>query len=92
MLCLYVWHRHRHLRDLVVVQTLLPATDIVGMPIGMTNCTWDADDTIITMLVFGGIEFDSDLTLITVCTHTDAWVADSLAGFDLILLGLDGLA
>ena len=40
----------------------------------------------------GWIEFDSDLTLITVDTHTDAWVADSLAGFDLILLGLDGLA
>ena len=38
------------------------------------------------------IDFDSDLTLITVDTHTDAWVADSLAGFDLILLGLDGLA
>ena len=21
------------------------------MPIGMTNCTWDADDTVITMLM-----------------------------------------
>ena len=40
----------------------------------------------------GWIEFDSDLTLITVDTHIDAWVADSLAGFYLILLGLDGLA
>ena len=28
----------------------------------------------------GWIEFDSDLTLITVDTHTDAWVAASLAG------------
>ena len=51
MLWLYVWHRHRHLRDLVVVQTLLPAPDNFGMPIGMTNCTWDAVDTVITMLV-----------------------------------------
>ena len=37
--------------DRVVVHTLLPASDIFGMPIGMTNCTWDAVDTIITMLV-----------------------------------------
>ena len=28
--------------------------------------------------------------MITVDTHIDAWVGDSLAGFDLILLGLDG--
>ena len=40
----------------------------------------------------GGIDFDSDLTLITVETHTDAWMADSRAGFDLILFGIDGLA
>ena len=39
------------LRDLAVVQTLLPAPDIFGMPIGMTNCTWDADDTMIMMRV-----------------------------------------
>ena len=32
------------------------------------------------------------LILITVGTHTDARVADSRAGFNLILLGLDGLA
>ena len=38
------------------------------------------------------IDFDSDWTLITVDTHTGAWVGDSLAGFDLILLGLDALA
>ena len=38
------------------------------------------------------IEFDSDLTLITVDTHTDAWVAASLAGFDLILSGFDTFA
>ena len=37
------------------------------------------------------IEFDSDWTLITVDTHTDAWMDDSRAGFDLILLGHDGL-
>ena len=40
----------------------------------------------------GWIEFDSDLTLITVDTHTDAWVAALRVGFDLILFGLDGLA
>ena len=40
----------------------------------------------------GWIEFDSDLTLITVYTHIDAWVGDSLAGFDLILLGFDTFA
>ena len=52
MLWLYVRHRHLHLRDLVVVQTLLPVQrDIFEMPIGMTNCTWDADDTVITTLV-----------------------------------------
>ncbi len=44
------------------------------MPIGMTNCTWDADDTIITMLVFGGIEFDSDLALVTVDTPMLGWL------------------
>ena len=38
-----------------------------------------------------GITFDSDLTLITVNTHTDVWVAASRAGFDLILFGFDGL-
>ena len=37
------------------------------------------------------IECDSDLTLMTVNTHTDAWVGDMLPGFDLILLGLDGM-
>ena len=37
------------------------------------------------------IEFDSDLALITVDTHTDVWVAALLAGFDVILLYLDGL-
>jgi hypothetical protein len=51
MLWLYVRHWHRHLFDLVVVQTLLPAHDIFGMPIGMMNCTWDAVDTVITTLV-----------------------------------------
>ena len=39
----------------------------------------------------GWIEFDSDLTLITVDTHIDAWVAASRAGFDLIPFGRDGL-
>ena len=38
------------------------------------------------------IDFDSDLTLITVDTHTGAWVAASRAGFDLIMFGFDGLA
>jgi len=37
----------------------------------------------------GWIEFDSDWTLITVDTRTDAWVAASRAEFDLILFGLD---
>ena len=37
------------------------------------------------------IKFDSDLTLITVNTHTDAWVGDSLAGFGLVLFGFDAL-
>jgi hypothetical protein len=40
----------------------------------------------------GGIECDSDLTLITVCTHPDAWMAALRAGFDLILFGLDAFA
>ena len=40
----------------------------------------------------GWIQFDSDLTLITVDTHTDAWVAASLAEIDLIMFGFDGLA
>ena len=40
----------------------------------------------------GSIEFDSDLTLITVDAHTDAWVAASLAGSDLIMFGFDALA
>ena len=48
---MYMRHRHRHLRDLVVVQLQLPAPDIFGMPIGMTNCTWDPVDTVITMLL-----------------------------------------
>ena len=51
MLWLYVRHRYRHLRDLVVVQTLLPAPDLFGMLIGMMNCTWDAVETMVTMLV-----------------------------------------
>ena len=38
------------------------------------------------------IDFDSDLTLITVDTHTDAWMDASRAGFVLILFGFDGLA
>ena len=37
------------------------------------------------------IDFDSDLTLITVDTHIDVWVGDSRAGFDLILFGFDAL-
>lgn len=40
----------------------------------------------------GWIQFDSDLTLITVETHTDAWLAALRAGFDLILFGLDAFA
>ena len=40
----------------------------------------------------GWIEFDSVLTLITVNTHTDAWLGDSLAGFDLVLFGFDAFA
>ena len=51
MIWLFVWHRHRLLRDLVVVQTLPPGPIIYGIQIGMTNCTWDAVDTVITMLV-----------------------------------------
>ena len=38
------------------------------------------------------VEFESDLILITVDTHTDAWVPALRVGFNLILLGLDGLA
>jgi len=38
------------------------------------------------------IDFDSDLTLITVDTHTGAWVAASLAEIDLILFGFDAFA
>ena len=38
------------------------------------------------------IKFDSDLTLITVNTHTDASVVVLRAGFDLILFWFDGLA
>ena len=74
MLSSYVRHRHWHLRDLVGVQTLLPGLVISGIQIGITNCTWDADDTIITMLVFGGIEFDSDLALVTVDTPMLGWL------------------
>ena len=51
MLWLYVRHRHRLLRDLVVVQTLLPAPDLFGMPIGIMNWTLDVVDTLTTMLV-----------------------------------------
>ena len=51
MLWLYVRHRHRHLRYLVVVQTLLPALDIYGIQIVIMNCTWDAVDTVVTMVV-----------------------------------------
>ena len=62
------------------------------------NFTWDALDTVITMVCVAGrrgwIEFDSDLTLITVDKHTDAWLADSLiggrlTGSDSILIRLD---
>ena len=38
------------------------------------------------------IDFDSDLTLITVDTHTGAWVAALRAGFDLIMFGFDAVA
>ena len=51
MLWLYVRHWHRHRRDHFVVQTLLTAPDIFGMSIGMTNCTWYAVNTMMTMLV-----------------------------------------
>ena len=51
MLLLYVRHRHRHRRDLAVVQTLLPELDVYGIQIVIMNCTWDAVDTVITMLV-----------------------------------------
>ena len=63
------------------------------------NCTWDALDTVITMVCVAGrrgsIVFDSDLTLITDDKHTDAWLADSLTrgdrltGSDSILIRLD---
>jgi len=46
------------------------------------SCCWPA----------GGIEFDSDLALITVDTHTGAWVAALRAGFDLTLFGFDAFA
>ena len=36
---------------MVVRSAPAPASDIFGMPIGMTNCTWDAVDTVITMPV-----------------------------------------
>ena len=38
------------------------------------------------------IDFDSDLTLTTVDTLTDAWVDASRAGFDLILFCFDAFA
>ena len=38
------------------------------------------------------IDFDSDLTLITVDTHTVAWVVASRAGFDLIMFWFDAFA
>ena len=38
------------------------------------------------------IDFDSDLTLITVDTHTVAWVVALLAEFDSILFGFHCLA
>ena len=38
------------------------------------------------------INFDSDWTLITVDTHTGAWVAALRVEFDLIMFGLDGMA
>ena len=40
----------------------------------------------------GVIEFGSDFALITVDTHIDTRVAALLAGFDLILFGLDAFA
>ena len=40
----------------------------------------------------GWIEHDSDLTLITVDTLTDAWVDASRAGFDLIRFCCDAFA
>ena len=40
----------------------------------------------------GWIEFDSDWTLISVDTHTGAWVAALRVGIDLILFGFDDLA
>ena len=38
------------------------------------------------------IDFDSDLTLLTVDTYMDAWLAALRAGIDLILFDFDGLA
>ena len=62
----------------------------------MTNCTWDAVATVNNDARVAGrhgwIEFDSDSTLITVDTHTDASMAALLAGFDLILFDFDGFA
>ena len=49
----------------------------------------DNDARIAGRLVW--IDFDSDWTLITVDTHTDARVPALRAGFNLILFGLDGM-
>ena len=54
MLWLYVRHRHRHLHDHGVVQTRLLAPVNYGIQIGITNCIWDADDTMIMMRVLAG--------------------------------------
>ena len=63
------------------------------------NCTWDAIDTVITMVCVAGrrgwIVFDSDLTLITVDTHIPmlGWMLrgrDSIC-FCLVLMPLHGV-
>ena len=93
MLLLYIWHRHlrgwyctlattgtRHLRD-------ANRNHELHMGRGLHR---DNDARVAGRR--GSIEFNSDLTLITVDTLTDAWVAVLRVGFDLILFGLDGFA
>ena len=94
MLWLYVRHRYRHLRDFVVVQTLLPThhlwnsnrNDELHMGRGGHR-----DNNARVAVWRGGFEFDSNLTLITVDTLTDAWVDASRLGFYLIMFGPDYL-
>ena len=93
MLLLYIWHRHLRGWCCTLATTgTRPLRDAnrnheLHMGRGLHR---DNDARVAGRR--GSIEFNSDLTLITVDTLTDAWVAALRVGFDLILFGLDGLA